>query len=42
MQKYSTHPSSKPFFTRLLEMWPYLLVMISVGGLAYIALNNVR
>lgn len=42
MQKYSTHPSLKPIFARVFEMWPYLLVVISIGGLAYIALNNVR
>jgi hypothetical protein len=42
MLKASTQNSSDPFFRRVLEMWPYLLIAISVGGFAYIALNNVR
>lgn len=42
MQKYRPRPSLKPVFARVFEMWPYLLVAISIGGLAYIALNNVQ
>lgn len=42
MQKYSIQRSSKPSFTRVLDMWPYLLIAISIGGFAYIVLNNAR
>ncbi len=42
MQKYTTYPSSKPLFIRIFEMWPYLLIALSVGGLIYIAVNNTR
>ena len=40
MQKTSAHHSSDALFRRVFEMWPYLLIAISVGGFAYIALNN--
>jgi len=42
MPKYTTQPSLKPFVIRVLEMWPYMLIAISVGGFAYRALNNGR
>jgi hypothetical protein len=42
MEKYDAPPLSKAYFIRVLEMWPYLLLAISVGGFAYKALNNVR
>jgi len=42
MANSSTQPSLKPFFTRVLDMWPYMLIAISVGGFAYLALNNIR
>ena len=40
MQKASARQPSDELFKRILEMWPYLLIAISVGGFAYIALNN--
>lgn len=42
MQKAGAHHSSDALFRRVLEMWPYLLIAISLGGFAYIALNNAQ
>ena len=35
MQNRITQPSSGSVLKRILEQWPYLLIAISVGGLAY-------
>ena len=40
MQKTNAQRPSDALFRRVLEMWPYLLIAISVGGFAYIALIN--
>lgn len=40
MEKSGARHASDALFRRVLEMWPYLLIAISVGGFAYIALNN--
>jgi hypothetical protein len=35
-----THSSSPvSAFTRALELWPYVFIAVSVGGLVYIALR---
>jgi hypothetical protein len=35
-----THSSSPvSAFTRALELWPYVFIAVSVGGLVYIALS---
>ena len=35
-------PSSVSGLRRALELWPYLLIAVSITGLAYIALNASR
>lgn len=42
MQNDRTFRLALPFFKRVLDLWPYLLIAISVGGFAYIALNNMQ
>jgi hypothetical protein len=34
--------SSVSFLRRVLELWPYVFIAVSVAGLAYIALNATR
>ncbi len=34
--------SSRPWFRRAIEFWPYVFIAISLTGLAYIALTAVR
>jgi hypothetical protein len=34
--------SSESGWRRALELWPYLLIAVSITGLAYIALNATR
>jgi hypothetical protein len=35
-------PSSVSGWRRALELWPYLLITVSITGLAYITLNAAR
>jgi hypothetical protein len=35
-------PPSKSVLRRALELWPYLLIAVSVVGWAYIAMNGIR
>ena len=35
-------PSSVSGLRRAFELWPYLLIAVSITGLAYIALNATR
>ena len=34
--------SAEPLFRRVLEMWPYVFIAVSLGGFAYMALNSAR
>jgi len=42
MPNSSTQLPFKPIFLRLLELWPYMLIAISIAGFTYLALNKVR
>jgi hypothetical protein len=35
-------PLSVSGLRRALELWPYVFIAVSIGGLAYIALNAAR
>jgi hypothetical protein len=40
MQKDIAQVSSASILKRVLELWPYLFIAVSVVGLAYVALNG--
>jgi hypothetical protein len=42
MRKEVTQTSWVDSVKRVLDLWPYLFITISVAGLAYMALNSVR
>ena len=42
MRKELAEKSSIVFLRRVLELWPYLFIAISVGGFAYIAVSSGR